>query len=216
MRADSQSEQASSSDAVPLRRRRKKASESAEHDAATAQTPATAWAAAIASQESKEGDSAISFGRASAGVPALLVDEDALLAADAGAVDSVSKAAGGCETKRRACKNCSCGRAQREEAETNGEGILAKGVASAPMTESKQGDGEEAQAGDASVLAAAAQAATGTDAPTSACGNCFRGDAFRCSSCPYKGLPAFKPGMGAQLVLDVGGTGDLDAPIETE
>eukprot|EP00195_Chlamydomonas_chlamydogama_P011086 CAMPEP_0202891282 /NCGR_PEP_ID=MMETSP1392-20130828/1381_1 /ASSEMBLY_ACC=CAM_ASM_000868 /TAXON_ID=225041 /ORGANISM="Chlamydomonas chlamydogama, Strain SAG 11-48b" /LENGTH=268 /DNA_ID=CAMNT_0049574985 /DNA_START=29 /DNA_END=835 /DNA_ORIENTATION=+ len=95
-----------------------------------------------------------------------LMDEDELLTEE-------DKAAGpkadDCEvgaSGRKACKNCSCGRAEAEQ-----EGVK--------LTQDM------------------------LDNPASACGNCYLGDAFRCGSCPYRGLPAFQPGTKVQLAGDL-------------
>jgi len=94
-----------------------------------------------------------------------LEDEDALLD-DSDFVKPTNKPRDDCEVgkggQRKACKNCTCGRAEAEKSE-----------AIAAPKEVK-----------------------------SSCGNCYLGDAFRCSSCPYLGQPAFKPGDTVQLNLD--------------
>lgn len=68
---------------------------------------------------------------------------------------------------RKACKDCSCGRADAE----------AQGV-SVKLTQEM------------------------LDNPQSACGSCGLGDAFRCTGCPYRGLPTFEMGKKIELPSD--------------
>ena len=91
-----------------------------------------------------------------------LVDEDDLLANDAVVLPDPA-GGGGCATKKRACKDCSCGRAEMEAA--------------------NPGSVEEPA--------------------TSACGNCSKGDAFRCASCPHLGTPAFEKGANENVQLNL-------------
>ncbi|XP_031117820.1 anamorsin homolog [Ipomoea triloba] len=93
-----------------------------------------------------------------------LIDEDSLLT-DEDLKKPQLPTVGDCEvgSARKACKNCTCGRAEAE----------AKVELGLTMDQLNN--------------------------PQSACGNCGLGDAFRCSTCPYKGLPAFK--LGEKVTL---------------
>jgi len=93
----------------------------------------------------------------------------------------------GAPRRKKACKNCTCGLAELEEEERRqGNVVLLDG----------EGSTVEVGQSDKDRLLLAAKAAPKA---TSSCGSCFLGDAFRCASCPYLGLPAFEPGQKVEI-----------------
>ncbi|KAK1438624.1 hypothetical protein QVD17_04433 [Tagetes erecta] len=94
-----------------------------------------------------------------------LIDEDSLLSEEDLKKPQLPPV-GDCEvgSTRKACKNCTCGRAEEEEK------VQKLGVTTDLL-----------------------------ENPKSACGSCGLGDAFRCGTCPYKGLPPFKLGQKVTL-----------------
>ncbi|KAL0913666.1 hypothetical protein M5K25_017143 [Dendrobium thyrsiflorum] len=93
-----------------------------------------------------------------------LIDEDSLLTEEDLKKPQIP-AVSDCEvgSTRKACKNCTCGRAEAEQKVQLG--LTVEQI----------------------------------NNPQSACGSCGLGDAFRCSGCPYKGLPPFKLGEKVSL-----------------
>ncbi|KGO39414.1 Cytokine-induced anti-apoptosis inhibitor 1 [Penicillium expansum] len=89
--------------------------------------------------------------------------------------------------RRRACKDCTCGLADKLEAEDKERRANAD----------KELNVMKLDTGDLTELDFTVEGKTGS------CGSCALGDAFRCDGCPYMGLPAFKPGQEVQILNDI-------------
>ncbi|KAK6202468.1 cytokine-induced anti-apoptosis inhibitor 1, Fe-S biogenesis-domain-containing protein [Scheffersomyces amazonensis] len=102
--------------------------------------------------------------------------------------------------RRKACKDCTCGLKELEEAEENQQrslqdSILGKMAQSATLEAIKIEERLKSKLNavkfkdeDLAEIDFTVQGKTG------GCGSCALGDAFRCDGCPYLGLPPFKPG----------------------
>lgn len=208
---------------VKLRRRRQTASAGARPNAApAAPSPSTAPFTPNSWSRVVTGASSVSLGGAEplTGVPGIGADAPRIDEASLLVGDEVGEApSAGCATKRRACKNCSCGRAELEAAMPDPADQLNKRVmldfGSAVDRDNAAASTEASSSSSASMATARATPATAASTTfASSCGNCSKGDAFRCAGCPHRGKPAFKPGAGSALVLDLTSGSALDEQVE--
>lgn len=118
------------------------------------------------------------------------IDPESLLTeADKTRPEPCAPVNGGAPRRKKACKGCTCGLAELEEEELkNGKVVLLDGAQNGETMVVTQSEKERLL-----------NAAKNAPKATSSCGSCFLGDAFRCASCPYLGLPAFKPGEKVEI-----------------
>ncbi|CAD6940378.1 unnamed protein product [Tilletia controversa] len=112
--------------------------------------------------------------------------------------------------RKKACKGCTCGlREMQEEEDRSTEAgrevvlldendiDLPNGGSLAKTTETEMVVGRDG------VARSVKKVKVDTKGATSSCGSCFLGDAFRCSSCPYLGMPAFEPGQKVEIPVSM-------------
>ncbi|CAL9727649.1 fe-S cluster assembly protein Dre2p [Monosporozyma unispora] len=108
------------------------------------------------------------------------IDEDDLVNEKSGNVAMI--VCGKSKTKKKkACKDCSCGIKEEEEQEI--DNIRSQQDKVVQFTEDELTEVDFTIDGK----------------KVGGCGSCSLGDAFRCTGCPYLGLPAFKPGEAINL-----------------
>lgn len=144
---------------------------------------------------------------------ALLTDAEKMLPSAARRDDcDLEKALAG-SRKKKACKGCTCGlrELEEEEEEARMNGLrqdvvqLDAGDMDMPNTGIAGAGGPnktevtETMVDENGITRVIKRVRVDTKGATSSCGSCFLGDAFRCSSCPYLGLPAFKPGEKVEI-----------------
>ncbi|KAL1412645.1 electron carrier [Vanrija albida] len=103
--------------------------------------------------------------------------------------------------RRRACKDCTCGLAEIEREEEAQSSAAIKEAQRAFFLEGDDDIPDHVRNATIGVEGVWPTEFRAEAKKTSSCGSCYLGDAFRCGSCPYLGLPPFKPGEKVQLSI---------------
>merc|ERR1711939_324919 len=180
--APSSSSEASAA-AVPLRLNRSSAKAK----------KASLWSFTSAPPQSASGSSGSNGG---SGGP--MIDENTLLTDEDLARPTLVRRPD-CDVKRtrKACKNCTCGLQEVQLDEQEQDDLEQAGFErQLPTTMSANGGGGGGGGAEGNKKKTVRKIKA---APTSSCGNCYLGDAFRCASCPYLGMPAFEPGQKVKI-----------------